>query len=377
MAVVVDQKKLTRQSIYQYIYQSDKPLTKGEIASGLKISLPTVYRSVGDLEKDNVIKLVEEVNEKGKRTPVGYAVNKDIAIAVGVAVSAYSLSLCVVNAKMEELGFKKVKVRSFDSEEIGRQIAEELPKFLFDFSLSAGKLQGLGISLPGIIDEDHNTVVFSPTLKMKNIKVDKMLECIPLDVPIYVDNDSTCAGYAEKDPFEKEQRNNTFAYIFLENGVGGSICIEGKPFFGVNHRSGEFGHMKVGTAGLPCTCGKEDCLEAYIGAGRFSSNMGILIEEFMEDMNKGNEEYKEMWIDGIKHLAVAINNLRTAFDCDIILGGFMTEHLEPYMDLLKEEVLKINAFEENADFIRIGNFARRSSVKGMARYVMTQFLENI
>lgn len=377
MAAIVDQKKLTRQSVYQHIYKSDKPLTKGQIAGDLKISLPTVYRAIGDLEKDNVIRLVEEKNEKGKKTPLGYVVNPNEALAVGVAVSAYNLRFCMVNTKMDELGFKKVRVKSFDSEEIGKQISAELPKFLFENGQNAAKMKGLGITLPGVMDEDLNTILFSPTLNMKNIKVDKMLECIPLDIPIYVDNDSTCAGYAEKNPFEDDEHNNTFAYIFLENGVGGSICIDGKPYFGINHRSGEFGHMKVGNEGLKCTCGKTDCLEAYIGAGRFSRNLGILIEEFMEEMKNGNEEYKEMWLDGIKHLAVAISNLRSAFDCDIILGGFMTEHLEPYMDLLREEVLALSAFEENTDFIRIGNFARRSSVKGMARFVMTQYIENI
>ncbi len=377
MALIVDQKKLSRQSVFQYIYQAEKPVTKSEISSALKLGFGADARALADLEKEKMIRLVEEKNEKGKSVPVGYIVKPNLGYAVGVAVSAYNLRFCVVNAKMEEIGFKKVPVVSFDSEEIGKQISEILPKFLIENEVNAAKVKGLGISLPGIIDSETNTVVFSPTLKMKNIKLDKMIERIPLDIPIYVENDSTCAGYLEKKPFGEEDSKNSFVYLFLENGVGGAICIEGKPYFGLNHRGGEFGHMKVGNKGYECSCGKKDCLEAYIGSRRFSRNRGIMIEDFFAEVENGNEEYKEMWIEGIEHLAVAVANLRTGFDCEVILGGFMTEYLEPYMDFLREKVLELCPFEENADFLRIGSFARRSAAKGMAKFAMSQFLENI
>lgn len=66
---------------------------------------------------------------------------------------------------------------------------------------------------------------------------------------MYIENDATSGGYAE---WFTHWQGRDIAYLLLETGVGGAILVNGGQYQGVNHRSGEFGHMCVEPGGLPC-----------------------------------------------------------------------------------------------------------------------------
>lgn len=96
--------------------------------------------------------------------------------------------------------------------------------------------------------------------------------------------------------------------------------------------------MCVEPGGLPCKCGKRGCLEAYCSPSRVSDDLGISLKEFFDGLERHVPEYETLWYDLLRHLAIGVNNIRMALDCDVVLGGFLTEFLPPYMPLLKEYV---------------------------------------
>ena len=50
----------------------------------------------------------------------------------------------------------------------------------------------------------------------------------------------------------------------------------------------------------------------------------------------------------LEYLAVTVTNLRMAYDCDIILGGYVGGYLEKYMAELSKRVIKYNGFEHKS-----------------------------
>lgn len=56
---------------------------------------------------------------------------------------------------------------------------------------------------------------------------------------------------------------------------------------------------------------------------------------FFEKLRCGNAEAEKVWDDYLKYLAIAINNLRMTFDCDIIAGGYVGAFLEEFARELK------------------------------------------
>ena len=375
MGIYSDQRRITRRNIFKYIYDAGMPVSKPQIAEALNLSLPTVYKNIAELLDEGYIRCGELQKSTGGRPPVAYEINSDFGFSIGVAVSENHIRLLASNLSMKELGYKRVGIRSLDSPMIGRQILEESREFMRENALEEERLIGMGITIPGVIDYSTDTVILSPTLRMEQVDLGKVRSEIPYRV--VAENDSTCGGYAEWLSLPREERGKAFVYLFLENGVGGAIFFEGKPYLGTNRRSAEFGHICVHPGGRLCNCGCKGCLEAYISTGRFSHELGIQLEDFFEEMEKGNEAYREIWEDGLSHLAVAVNTLRLSYDCDVVLGGTLIDFMEPYMDMLRKKVAEGNPFDREADFLKLGKYSHRAGMRGVSWYVNEKFMEQL
>ena len=290
-------------------------------------------------------------------------------------MTANHIRILACDLLQNEIAYRRVNTLTTDSLGIGRQIAEELETFLTENNLDRERVLGVGITVPGVIDRKRDRIIFSPTLKMKNISLKDIRDAI--SYPTFIENDSTSAGAAEWLGLSPEERDKDFVYLFLENGIGGAIYIDGKQYVGTNRRSAEFGHICIVPDGRSCNCGQQGCLESYCSALRFTRDLGITAEEFFDGLEKGNAEYAELWEDVLWHLSLGINNLRMVFDCDVILGGFVSRYLGPYMNRLKQLTLERSPFDKNADYIRLGKYPLRAGMMGVAWHFTEAFLDSI
>lgn len=112
------------------------------------------------------------------------------------------------------------------------------------FGFSRERLLGVGITMPGIINEQEGIVEIAPVLQLHHMKLSLLTEVIPY--PVYVQNDASAGGVAEWWNYDGP---SAMAYVFLGKGVGGALMIDGKPFEGLNRRSAEFGHMCIHPGG--------------------------------------------------------------------------------------------------------------------------------
>ncbi|MCI1966557.1 MAG: ROK family transcriptional regulator [Oscillospiraceae bacterium] len=372
---VTERRRITRNRIYNLIYESRLPLSKLEISQTLGLSLPTVYQNITELLNAGLIEVGQVQRSRGGRRPVGYSVVSNVKFAVGISITAGKLRFLASDLKLKELAYKNIAIESFESEDIGKQVAKELEKFLDANRLHRNRMLGVGITMPAVMDEEKDEVKLSPTLRMHNISLSTIREPIPYTT--HIENDGNSGGFAEW--FESRHTvGSNIAYLYLENGVGGTVFINGAQYFGENKRSGEFGHMCVEPNGLLCNCGKRGCLEAYCSALRISKKLGITVEEFFNELKKGNNvDYQVLWQDVLEHLAIGINNIHVMLDCDIILGGFLSQYLEPYMPELKRLVAEKDTFEDNADYVKLCRYPHRADMMGVAWYYIKDYIEKI
>jgi predicted NBD/HSP70 family sugar kinase len=135
--------------------------------------------------------------------------------------------------------------------------------------------------------------------------------------------------------------------------------------------------MCVEPNGLLCNCGKKGCLEAYCSTLRISTNIGITLDEFFEGIQKGNLNYKALWDDVLEHLAIGINNIHMALDCDVILGGILSQYLEPYMPELTWRIAEKDTFEDNTEYVKLCHYPCRADTMGVALHYINEYIENI
>ena len=65
-----------------------------------------------------------------------------------------------------------------------------------------------------------------------------------------------------------------------------------------------------------------------------------------------------------------------AFDCDIVLGGFVAEYLGPYLDMLRRKVQDLDPFERDASYVRLTKI-RSAGRRGAAASFLNPFLDTI
>ncbi len=370
---ITERRRQTRNSIYQYLFFSEGARSKLEIASDLSLSLPTVHQNLTELIEAGLVRRDGTYQSTGGRRAMRLTIAENAYFAVGVSITDAGLNFLAVNLRMQEIAHKKTqKLTMNEVDDVGRLLADELELFLDEFGLSRSKLLGVGITLPGVLDIEKCVISLSPTLHLKNISLNNITAY--LKYPSYVSNDANSAGYAEW--FASPEQSN-MAYLFLESGVGGAVLLNGAPYFGINQRSGEFGHMCVEPNGRQCKCGKFGCLEAYVSTGRISVDLGITVEQFFEGLHNQNTEYEAIWKDVLIHLAIGLNNIRMSLDCDIVIGGQLTQFIDPWLPELKELAAELNPFEANADYIRMCRYMKHAGTFGVALYFIKEFVESI
>lgn len=371
-----------RSLIYHILYEEtlnlltekpSRPFTRQSLAETVGVSMPTLYQNLNELMDEGLVFEAGEEQSTGGRKARSLDIVPDARFSVGISVSEQSLRLVAANLRLEELAYRRIP---FDVraclDGTAPKIAAHLEDFLNEFPLDRSKLLGVGVTVPGLVSEDHQTLVVAPTLGLSDIPMHQMLGDIPY--PVYVDNDGSASGHAEC--FVRRSSWN-MAYLSLENGVGGAVLVGGSPYAGDHNRSGEFGHICVEPGGLPCSCGKLGCLEPYCSPLRIVNTFGVTPEEFFQGVAEHDPEYEVLLYDMLRHLAVAVNSIRMALDCDVVLGGFLSEYLAPYLQILRNYVLAGNPFEENADFVQFSVLRRHITPLGAALYFIREFVENV
>ncbi len=72
-----------------------------------------------------------------------------------------------------------------------------------------------------------------------------------------------------------------------------------------------------------------------------------------------------------------MDTLRTAFDCNIVLGGYVGAYLEPYLDLIRSKVADMNSFQNSGDFVTVCKYKHEASAVGAALQFISDFLESV
>ena len=368
-----DRRRRTRSSIYHYLYSAEKPCSKQQIANDLNLSLPTVYQNLSELLDAGLIDYAGSQRSSGGRPAMLLSVIPDARLSVGISITAHRLRFILTDLKCNQRGFKDVHHNN-SLKEPGFDVflVEELERFLDELNVDRERLLGVGVTIAAMLSPDGQEILFAPTLKMYNVQLSKLLDKIPYKV--HPENDGSSGGFGE---WFGAPDDTSIAFLSLEDGVGGAVIVNNAPFTGCDNRSGEFGHMCVEPGGLKCACGNNGCLEAYCSAMRLSDNLGITLRDFFAGVDSGNRRYRELLDDYLIHLAIGIHNIRMVLCCDVVIGGFMSTFLEPYIPTLRKFLARYDKFDNDSNYLHLSRHGKYASLLGSAFYFVKDFLDEI
>lgn len=360
-------RKATKYNILSYMLNHGDT-SKVELAKQLNLSMPTVLSNVNELMESGLVTEKGELESTGGRKAALIGLQSDYRYALGVDITANHLGIVLLNLCGEILGQERIRMKFHTDLSYYARMAEEL-KRIYAPQIDSGKLLGVGISLPGIINQKEKILVKSHALNLENYSL-KMIEQI-LALPVYYENDANAAMMAEN-----PQRLKNSVYLSLNSTLGGAVCMDGTLFTGQNRRAGEFGHMILVPGGRKCYCGKCGCADAYCAASVLTQGGKEKLDEFMESIQTDAKAMKE-WEEYLENLAILISNLRMSYDTDIILGGEVGGYLQDHMVELGRKIFQYNLFDDDLSYLKNCSYRREASAVGVAKQFFWKVMETI
>jgi glucokinase len=110
---------------------------------------------------------------------------------------------------------------------------------------SQGRFDAVGIAVPSVVDFATGTARFSVRIPLAGVPLRQILR-ERLGVPVFVENDATCAGLAEAYDDERRLVAEHLIIFTVGTGVGGGIVIDGRIYRGATGAAPELGHVVIG-----------------------------------------------------------------------------------------------------------------------------------
>ena len=341
------------------------PIKRSEVARRLGLTLPTITTNINSMMARGIVR------ETGSERSITHFAGRKAHLVdivpesrhfAGVEIQGMRRTVCLLDYRGKVLYQKE---HTGEEREYGKNIA--LTCGMVDRALSACGLRaediaGIGVCLPGLVDTQQGVLEVRPSYSWthKTIRAD-MASRMNYPGPIYVENNACARAYGAQ-LFRREDLGDaqTFAYLFLNQGIACPLVLNTAIDFGSVVGAGEVGHMVMVPNGEPCSCGNRGCLEAYasdtavlrscaqaIERGeapilrRLRGEGPLSMEQVLAAQEAGEEAVAQIVGQAVHILGVAVANINN-FACPslMLIEGRLFSRPENWEHLL--EVVRLN-----------------------------------
>ena len=375
------------------VLRKNAPVSRANLSAITGLNRSTVSSIIDELIDGGWVRETSYQTNKIGRPGLLLELNPQGGFAVGIEIGVDFL-LCLVTAfSAEVIWRKRIEINPDEGQVAILQKAFDLAQEGIKFSSKEyGRLLGIGIAIPGLVDVADGILKLAPNLKWENVPL-RLIWNQQFHAPVYVENDGNAAALGEF-YFGAAQGTNNFIYIAAGYGLGSGIIVDGKLLRGNKGYASELGHMTYDPKGELCSCGKRGCYETIIGPRAVINSVRKLIEEKGRDKTiikiganhatpinydavvNAAMEKDQIALDALKDvgckLGLVVSHLVNIFDpCMVILGGALN-YAKDFIQPVVEKVVRENALQLNQQDLEITNsqLGQESSVMGAIGLVL-------
>jgi predicted NBD/HSP70 family sugar kinase len=381
-----DMLRLVNRRILLSILSDRQPISRAEIAKISGLNKATISTITGELLKESCI--IEE--GLGRTTPIGgkpptpLRLNSQRFGLFGVDIRADETILALSdfnNRLVARLSFETGSDPTAFLNKIGREIRKLQAKHdgFIEFP-------GIGVSLPGLVDNHTGKFLFSVVLPWRDVQVVRLLEKAT-GLPVIIDNSARCSALAEIWHGKTQYAHvRHLLYVSVSTGLACGVVIDGGLYRGGNNTAGQFGHIPIDVSGPECRCGQRGCWDLYASdkatinrymelrgsGGRRLSTMRKLVEL----VDSGDVAATEAVRETARYLGIGITGLINGLDPEVVvIGGEITKVwglIEPI--IVEETKRSLLAPRSHGVAIRPSAFEVRPSLKGALTLIQNNLL---
>lgn len=322
--------------------------TKLEISKKLGLSIPTVTKLINEMVQMGIVFEAELSESSGGRRPLSFEFIPDSILAIGVKLELDFLQIALINLDGKIIKKKIINNNFIENVELIEILSKEIEFFLFEIGVLSEKINGIGISVPGIISNDELVLKVGTNFKLYNINFEELQNKFGCKVTI--ENEANAAAFAEFEKL-KSKKNKNILLVSIGTGIGAGIIIEGKPYKGSQRRAGEAGHITLYPKGKKCNCGNEGCWEMYCSntaiVNEFNNKFGNIynLKDIFSKKIIESDTGTQMINEFAENLAIGIKDLLLIFDCDkVIISGEICNYSKYIKEQMEETIFRKDVF---------------------------------
>lgn len=329
------QKALQRSNILDKVRTAGR-ISRVDLARTTGMSKASVSGVVGGLIEEGLVIEKESGAYEGGRRPILLAINPTGAFAIGVNLSLEQIRVVIINfnAEVQANNICYLSRNHYTPEEIAQKTARAIQACMWEANFSKEQISGVGVGIPGLVDSESGKIRFLPNYGWGNVQFRALLE-EKINHPVFIENDSNNLAIAER-WYGQGKGVDDFLVVTLQNGVGSGSVVNGRLVRGHLGIASEFGHMCVDPDGPSCRCGRQGCIEAYVGnnailrEARRLINTGewrgevvldgkVVFEQVLAELERGNGKLLSYYEQAGKILGIGLRNLITLFNPELII----------------------------------------------------------
>lgn len=364
-------KKINRSKIYQLLLKN-QGLSRQEIVLKLGLSLPTVTQNIEELIAEGLVEEFGFIGNTGGRRARAYRAVLNARVAIGLDVTKHHITCAAVDLSGNLIECIRIRRQFERTDEYYKILGSLVDEVVKKINIPPARVLGVGIGVPGLVTADNKRIFYGEILNFGGATSAEFGKYIPY--PVSLHNDANAAGFAEI--WSHDYLANSF-YLMLSNNIGGSVLINGQIYSGENLRSGEIGHLKIVPNGKQCYCGQKGCFDAYCAATVLSNYTDGNLEKFFEKLRAKDPQAEKMWDEYLDNLAQAVSSLNILFDSTVILGGYVGEYIEDYLDDLKTRTAKLHPFNNDSAYLQACKYKKQAIAAGAALNYIDEFIASV
>lgn len=223
---------------------------------------------------------------------------------------------------------------------------------------TSGRCLGLGLAVPGLVDERLGRVAFSPNLHFldgRDLGTDLAAR---LGIEVVCTQEEHALCLAEQN-LGQAQGLTDFAVVDFSSGVGMGAVSGGRYVSGKRGFAGEIGHTTVQPEGHPCGCGNRGCLEtvasdvALLAAVRARVGEAISFGEMLSRVEAGELDIREELEATLKFVSIGLATIVNVFNPEaVFLHGRMFS-LTPEVLPTLHEMVRSRALRPSTEEVRL------------------------
>jgi len=329
------------------VLQQHGPASRASLARLSGLTAPTVSKAVESLLTRGFVEETDPVDQAFGRPGKLIRLAKESATVLGVVIDVDRCAVVSTGLNGHVTEDRTIRFQTPASYPALLDAIEAHVRTAVDDSFE--QVRGIGISVPGLVNDRLGEIVFSPNLHLldqhnpaRDLTTRLQCECL-----LVQESHALCLG---EHLYGLAREFDDFALLDVEAGLGLAVMSSGRLLAGHSGLAGEIGHITVDPDGLRCGCGNRGCLETLATdaalvrmlSASLGQPLGLPDAEALLTKRAADFQHEIQMVT--EHLAIAIAAVVNIFNPTALFvhGRLLAGHSERFeqvLDRVKQRTL--------------------------------------